>query len=59
MKHSENFCVGVPGTVTLKYLGDRDYIMQKTDRFPINDDLKPYCEYYLGLIKKYKHSFKM
>ncbi len=31
------------------YLGNEDYIKTITDGFPINQDRKPVCEYYLGL----------
>ena len=32
-----------------KYLGDQAYIKEVADRYPINQDWKPVCEYYLGL----------
>ncbi|MEZ4489157.1 MAG: fused MFS/spermidine synthase [Cyanobacteriota/Melainabacteria group bacterium] len=35
-----------------KYLGDRDYILGRTKDSEINTDLKPRCEYYLGLMNK-------
>jgi spermidine synthase len=35
-----------------KYLGSRAYIEAVTDKYPINQDWKPVCEYYLGLIVK-------
>jgi spermidine synthase len=38
-----------------KYLGDQAYIKEVADRYPINQDWKPVCEYYLGL--KVKEGF--
>ena len=31
------------------YLGNEDYVKAITDGYPINQDWKPVCEYYLGL----------
>jgi len=31
------------------YLGDRQYIEEAASRYPINEDYKPVCEYYIGL----------
>ena len=36
----------------LKLSGDRDFIMRKTKGYPINEDWKPNCEYYLGRLKR-------
>lgn len=32
-----------------KYLGDESYIREVSENYPINQDWKPVCEYYLGL----------
>jgi len=32
-----------------RYQGDREYVMRSTRGYPINQDLKPFTEYYLGL----------
>jgi predicted membrane-bound spermidine synthase len=34
------------------YFGDEDYVKTITDGYPINQDWKPVCEYYLGLKTK-------
>jgi hypothetical protein len=36
------------------YLGDEEYVKANMGGFPINQDWKPICEYYLGLKKKKK-----
>ena len=36
------------------YLGNEDYVKTITDGYPINQDWKPVCEYYLGLKTKKK-----
>ena len=32
-----------------EYLGDHTYVEKLTDRYPINQDWKPICEYFLGI----------
>jgi len=32
-----------------KFVGDRDYILDKLGHYPVNTDLKPVCEYSIGL----------
>ncbi len=32
-----------------RYEGDREYVLKKTEPWPILEDLKPVCEYYIGL----------
>jgi hypothetical protein len=32
-----------------RYLGDQDFVRELTGPYPINRDMKPVCEYYLGL----------
>lgn len=37
-----------------KYLGDRVYIEETTRGYPVNQDWKPVCEYYIGLFVREK-----
>jgi hypothetical protein len=38
------------------YLGDEEDVRKWTAKYPINEDWKPFCEYYLGL--KFKEKFQ-
>ena len=41
-----------------QFVGDQSYIKKVTQKYPINRDLKPNCEYYIGIQMKKKLLFK-